>query len=185
MERRLVPITTVRHLTQPNKARTISNCTLFGPLMQLTPQEEQQERENGELLASMMGDNIDPDVARRVLRKHNGNIQKAADAILEGDRGENVVWNSAHSQAGHDLKYLDSPPASNNQHITQVPPSTVIDLTSDEDELSRALHLSMESSQTEIKFGPSDRAPDPAWQVVPSNVSLSLCIILGRIDLTA
>jgi len=153
--------------------------------MQLTPQEEQQERENGELLASMMGDNIDPDVARRVLRKHNGNIQKAADAILEGDRGENVVWNSAHSQAGHDLKYLDSPPASSNQHITQAPPSTVIDLTSDEDELSRALHLSMESSQTEIKFGPSDRAPDPAWQVVPSNVSLSLCIILGRIDLTA
>jgi hypothetical protein len=30
----------------------------------------------------------------------------------------------------------------------------------------------METSQSEVKFGPSERAPDPAWQMVPSNLNV-------------
>ncbi|KAI0038627.1 hypothetical protein FA95DRAFT_1194206 [Auriscalpium vulgare] len=46
-----------------------------------------QEEENITLLTSMMGD-VDPDVVRRVLRKHNGDVQKAASSLLEGDTAE-------------------------------------------------------------------------------------------------
>lgn len=44
------------------------------------------EEENVTFLTSMMGDG-DPEIARRVLRKHNGDMQKAATSILEGDTG--------------------------------------------------------------------------------------------------
>ena len=44
-----------------------------------------------------------------------------------------------------------------------------IDLTGDEDEeLNRAMAMSMEDQGT--TFGPSDRAPNPEWAMVPSNV---------------
>ena len=47
------------------------------------------DEEKVTILTSMMGDG-DPDVARRVLRKHNGDMQKAATSILEGDIGEDT-----------------------------------------------------------------------------------------------
>lgn len=51
----------------------------------------QNEQESVDFLMSMMGDQIsDPEIARRVLRKCNGDMQKAATAILEGDRGEQL-----------------------------------------------------------------------------------------------
>jgi hypothetical protein len=52
--------------------------------------------------------------------------------------------------------------------------SPVIDLTAEEDsdDLSRALKASLET-QSNLKFGPSQRAPDPNWAVVPSNACLS------------
>lgn len=131
--------------------------------MQRTPEEERKEQEDGDLLAAMMGGDLDSEVARRVLRKHNGNLQKAADAILEGDRGEEA-WNTTPSTQV--TSYVD-PKAVN----AQAPPP-VIDLTAAEDDAdySRALQLSMQTSQDEVKFGPSERAPDPAWQMVHSNV---------------
>jgi hypothetical protein len=49
------------------------------------------EEENVTFLTSMMGDG-DPEVARRVLRKHNGDMQKAATSILEGDTGAEDPW---------------------------------------------------------------------------------------------
>ena len=49
------------------------------------------EEEKVTLLTSMMGDG-DPEVARRVLRKHNGDMQKAATSILEGDTGAEDPW---------------------------------------------------------------------------------------------
>ncbi len=52
---------------------------------------EANEEENVTFLTSMMGDG-DPDVARRVLRKHNGDMQKAATSILEGDTGAEDPW---------------------------------------------------------------------------------------------
>jgi hypothetical protein len=47
----------------------------------------QGEQESVDTLTAMMGAS-DPEVARRVLRKYDGDVQKAATAILEGDRGE-------------------------------------------------------------------------------------------------
>ena len=49
------------------------------------------EEEKISLLTSLMGDG-DPEIARRVLRKHNGDMQKAATAILEGDTGVEEPW---------------------------------------------------------------------------------------------
>ena len=47
--------------------------------------------ENVTFLTSMMGDG-DPEIARRVLRKHNGDMNKAATSILEGDTGVEDPW---------------------------------------------------------------------------------------------
>jgi hypothetical protein len=47
----------------------------------------------------------------------------------------------------------------------------LIDLTTDDDEdLSRALKASLQDQGS--TFGPSERAPDPNWAMVPSNVIL-------------
>jgi hypothetical protein len=55
----------------------------------MTAQDNVKEQESVDHLMAMMGDSIsDPEVARRVLRKCDGDLQKAATAILEGDRGE-------------------------------------------------------------------------------------------------
>jgi hypothetical protein len=54
---------------------------------------EVSEEETITILTSMMGDG-DPEIARRVLRKHNGDVQKAATSILEGDTGAENTWPS-------------------------------------------------------------------------------------------
>lgn len=41
--------------------------------------------ESLEFLIAMMGDNIDRNVARRVLDKFNGDVEKAADSLLSGE----------------------------------------------------------------------------------------------------
>ncbi|KAK0469256.1 uncharacterized protein EV420DRAFT_1493348 [Desarmillaria tabescens] len=113
------------------------------------------EEKQMQFLSSMMGDNFSTEVARRVLRKHNGSADKAAEALLAGDEGEDDAVVSIHT-AG----------------TTQ---PTVIDLTGDDnEEVNRAIRMSLNEEETPPpKFGPSNRAPDPAWQVVPSNVSTS------------
>lgn len=65
---------------------------------------------------------------------------------------------------------------------SQTDTAPVIDLTGDDDEdLSRALQASLQDQGT--TFGPSDRAPDPNWAVVPSNVT-TLCILrVALVDL--
>lgn len=57
------------------------------------------ERESIENLQSMMGGELEYDVARRVLLKHAGDIHAAASAILEGDRGEEPI---EHPSVWHD-----------------------------------------------------------------------------------
>lgn len=55
--------------------------------------------------------------------------------------------------------------------------SPAIDLTGDtEDDLSRALAASLEDQGP--VFRPSDRAPDPAWAMVPSNVRYSGILVV-------
>jgi hypothetical protein len=132
-------------------------------------QEEQQEREGVELLSAMMGGDVAADQALRVLRKHQGNVQKAAEAMLGGDRGEDLgsAWTL---QASQETAYTEPKSTAVAPHVPLGSSSTVIDLTNDDDDISRALQMSLETSQGETTFGPSDRAPDPAWQMVPSNV---------------
>lgn len=113
-----------------------------------------------------MGD-LEPEVARRVLRKHHGDVQKAADAILEGDRGEGLGWPPPAEALP---MRPETPLASQVEQIGhQASRSEVIDLTSDDDELSQAMKAST-NPDNESKFGPSDRAPNPNWAIVPSNV---------------
>jgi hypothetical protein len=69
----------------------------------------QEEQESVDILTAMMGDAVsDPEVARRVLRKCDGDVQKAATAILEGDRGEESVPRPTSPVRMNEVKY--SPP---------------------------------------------------------------------------
>ncbi|KDR77055.1 hypothetical protein GALMADRAFT_155717 [Galerina marginata CBS 339.88] len=143
--------------------------------MQLTPEQEQAEKDNGDLLASIA--NVDGEIARRVLRKHNGDMEKAADALFAGDRAE--VWETKHRTTPEQM-YLDG---RNNNSTSSLPalaplPSTsVIDLTADDDDINRAIQMSMQESsqqtQSQPHFGPSERAPHPEWQMVRSNAPVT------------
>ncbi|KAG1743750.1 uncharacterized protein EDB91DRAFT_1247238 [Suillus paluster] len=131
--------------------------------------DDTKESNNIDLLITLMDGGVDHDVARRVLRKFDGDVEKAASAMIEGDRGEETqssLWTS-HSQME-----INQP--------RPLPPSAVrpnspinIDLTGDDDhsdELSRALKASLETASQEApKFGPSERPPDSNWAMVPSN----------------
>ncbi|KAK0236431.1 hypothetical protein EDD85DRAFT_641267 [Armillaria nabsnona] len=115
-----------------------------------------EEESQIQILSSMMGSDFSTEVARRVLRKHNGSSDKAAEALLAGDNGEDDAVVSIHTAGAAQ--------------------PTVIDLTGDDtEEVNRAIRMSLnEEEETALpKFGPSNRAPDPAWQVVPSNASVS------------
>lgn len=69
----------------------------------------QEEQKSVDFLTSMMGDAVsDPEVARRVLRKCDGDVHKAATAILEGDRGEESIQQSASSMSIRVPKYSPS-----------------------------------------------------------------------------
>ena len=49
-----------------------------------------REEETVGVLIGLMGDGFDREVVRRVLRKYDGNVDKAAGALVEGERGEEV-----------------------------------------------------------------------------------------------
>ena len=138
----------------------------------MTPEEVQQEQDGVELLAGMMGGNVGLEEARRVLRKHKGDVQKAADAMLGGDRGQQEEGSSTQ-----DNKSFVEPAASSSgtrQAVqTQGSSGNVIDLTAEDDYTRPNRWENLRSRQQEVKFGPSERPPDPAWQMVPtSNVSV-------------
>ncbi|KAI0718526.1 hypothetical protein C8T65DRAFT_638279 [Cerioporus squamosus] len=127
-----------------------------------------QEQADIETLSAMMGGNLDELHALTLLRKYNNNLEKAASALLEGDTG-------ADDPMYADLPRLEPINAPVIGPGPRTPPPSrpekgVIDLTKDDDEeLARALRASLEDQGT-TQFGPSERAPDPNWAVVPSNV---------------
>ncbi|KAG6889932.1 hypothetical protein C0995_013456 [Termitomyces sp. Mi166 len=128
----------------------------------MTP-EQAKEEEAVVMLAGIMS--VDNDQARRVLRKYKGDVEKAADAILSGDQGDepSSLWppsTESSQDPGYGNPFTDATHAA-----AQSSSSNVIDLTGDDND--RALKLSQ--AQSDIKFGPSERAPDPAWQMVTSN----------------
>ncbi|TFK29498.1 hypothetical protein FA15DRAFT_664043 [Coprinopsis marcescibilis] len=96
--------------------------------------------------------NVDADTAQRVYQKHNGDMNKAAEAIFGGDKGEET-WTQRHNTP-EPSNYYDP----NAVPAVRAPNDSTIDLTGESD-----------SGPT---FGPSNRAPDPNWAVVPSNIEV-------------
>lgn len=133
--------------------------------MQLSLEQERIEQTNGDLLAQIS--NVDTQVARRVLRKFNGDMEKAADALLAGDRA--LDWETKHRNTPEPM-YTDGKDTSTTTGNLPAPSTSVIDLTTDDDEMTRAIQMSMDESSQTPKFGPSDRAPNPEWAMVRSNV---------------
>lgn len=141
--------------------------------MQLSSEQEKLETENSNYLASVV--NVDSELARRMLRKHNGDVAKAADALLTGGDSGVDAW-EPQRRTTPDPMYSDgldttTPTASSIVTPQAIPSSSVIDLTTDDDDLTRAIQMSMEDSSGVVpKFTSSQRAPHPDWQVVRSNV---------------
>jgi hypothetical protein len=169
------------------------------------------ESEHINMLLELTADR-DEERARRVLRKHKGNVDAAAHAMLEGDNGEeawplknadfggkgvlNVPRNTPERDNVHLLpRYVQSKnPAQLN--VAQPPvqqasasDTEIIDLTADDDmdpELKKAIALSLEDEKSRQNdssieqsqtFRRTEREPDPAWAMVPSNavVSFKIC----------
>ncbi|KAL4076724.1 hypothetical protein V8B97DRAFT_2022016 [Scleroderma yunnanense] len=128
--------------------------------------DEVQEDEHVEVLICLMGGDFDREVARRVLRKYEGDLEKAASAMLEGEHGDDLpqLWR-VNSQMDIGTQKQPAVP-------TAVRPNTpVVDLTGDHDgDLQRAMRESMNTLQPQVPvFGPSERSPDPNWAMVPSH----------------
>ncbi|PPQ99320.1 hypothetical protein CVT24_009188 [Panaeolus cyanescens] len=137
--------------------------------MQLTSEQQQLEQEHVDHLASII--QVSPELARKALRKHKGDMEKAADALLAGFTGDEPTANwdkqrrntpEPSSSNAVTVHVPTLPPVSNN---TPVASNNVIDLTG-EDDMTRALQMSIEdSTHSGTMFGPSDRAPNPDWQM--------------------
>ncbi|RXW14577.1 hypothetical protein EST38_g11280 [Candolleomyces aberdarensis] len=113
-----------------------------------------------ELLSSLA--NVEADVARRVLQKHNGNIDEAANALLSGDTGEEPpasTWTQRHNTP--ERRYYDTDPSISITAPLPGGSQSTIDLTD-----------ASTYNTSGTKFGPSNRAPHPEWQMVPSDVAV-------------
>ncbi|KAG6811358.1 hypothetical protein H0H92_007823 [Tricholoma furcatifolium] len=137
----------------------------------MTQVQPMDEEESVAMLAGMMG--VGKDQARRVLRKFKGDVEKAADAMLAGDQGDDepppslTVWPPS-TESSQDPGYID--PFSGGSQTTIQPSSTIIDLTADDSVSTRTVKL--DKTQNNVQFGPSERAPDPAWQMVTTNAPI-------------
>lgn len=215
-----------------------------GTRMHMRP-DELREEEAVDTLTGLMGDGFDREVARRILKKYDGDLEKAGGALLEGERGEEMVGLSGpgaqQGAGGHQIQSQGWPPVASSASssswgsgtqasmlVSQTPqtrmglsdasalggrPNTpVIDLTLEDEDLQRAVQESMNTlhaagssgytpsyspgypslsqvyPQTQREdqmmvqlqqpegpvFGPSERAPDSNWAMVPSHVSVFL-----------
>jgi len=129
--------------------------------MQIMPYispETMEETGQVDFLLEMMGDSVSRTEALRVYRKHKGNVERAADAMVNGDRGGDYDWDPSQSAAAY--SQISPQPSK--------PSNTVIDLTGSDDELQRAMAMSLEREPT---FGPSNRPPDSNWAMVTTNVN--------------
>lgn len=163
----------------------------------------ESEEESITLLQSMMGNDLDREVARRVLIKHSHDLQAAASAILEGDRGEANAWvqndtiDLTDSGALNATRRPNTPlaPTKSEQQIDAglsnfgggAGNTTGRANDEYESDLDKALRMSLEQTNDHNQANagsslrPSDRAPDPNWAVVPSNVSLLIKCHSGTI----
>ncbi|KAG6372901.1 hypothetical protein JVT61DRAFT_7341 [Boletus reticuloceps] len=132
--------------------------------------DEIKEEETVDMLTGLMGEGFDREVTRRILRKYDGNVDKAAGALLEGERGEELIGHTpgpgqiqsqgwpAIQGAGPSASSWSAGPAQTQTPSSQTsqtrldsssalggrPNTPVIDLTLDDDpDLQRAVQESM------------------------------------------
>ena len=150
-----------------------------GAKMHMLP-DEIREEETVDTLTGLMGDGFDREVARRILRKYGGDVEKAAGALIEGERGEELVGSlpATQSAGASASTWSAGPTQSQSQTQTQTstpqtrldapsaalagrPNTPVIDLTLDDDpDLQRAMQESMSTlhsgSQSQMQaYAPS------------------------------
>ncbi|OBZ66914.1 hypothetical protein A0H81_13252 [Grifola frondosa] len=149
------------HFTDPGKGTSMSTQRP----MPATPKEQ----DDVDTLIAMMGGAVESEVALNILRHHNGDVYKAASTLLEN--GDEFSSGGTFPDIPMDTGDAGTsgprtPPPSKPERS-----SPVIDLTAEgEENLSRAMQASLEGH--EPAFGPSTRAPDPSWAMVPSNVEV-------------
>ncbi|KZV64598.1 hypothetical protein PENSPDRAFT_738189 [Peniophora sp. CONT] len=120
-------------------------------------------------ILEVLGD-LDPEVARRFLRQHNGNAENALNALLNENTGEAV------SGLGLDTgpPPLIVPPSS-----PRLRSRSLENVGQEEDQLKEAIRMSLENSPgvgpskerspSPLKLRPSDRQPNDNWAMtVPS-----------------
>lgn len=143
-----------------------------------------QEDQDVDLMVSLSDGKLNEDQARGILRRFNGDINRAMNAIFE--EGESAP----HQAMEVDRRHNNTPGPSTSRQEMETRTQDIIDLTGSEnnkeysqdteplatggfdqgdDDLARALKASLETT-SEAAFQPSDRAPDPQWAMVPSNV---------------
>lgn len=64
--------------------------TLANTNANLNPAELEPEEAAVDMLIGLMGEGFDRAVVRRILTKYDGNVEKAAGALVEGERGEEI-----------------------------------------------------------------------------------------------
>ncbi|THH02020.1 hypothetical protein EW026_g774 [Hermanssonia centrifuga] len=127
----------------------------------------EDERDKMRQIQEIMG--CDDTKALTFLRKKGGNVEQAITAILE-DPGDETIAADVNDDIMSQLRDSAASVAVTSRECSSSH-GGIIDLTGDEDdEMSRALKASLEDQGP--AFGPSNRAPDPNWAVVPSNVEV-------------
>ena len=125
--------------------------------------DEIREEETVDMLTGLMGEGFDREVTRRILRKYDGNVDKAAGALVEGERGEELIghapgpgqsqsqgWPAIQGAGSSASGWPAARPTQTQTPSTQTsgcvgrPSTPVIDLTLDDDpDLQRAMQESM------------------------------------------
>ncbi|KAI0037037.1 hypothetical protein K488DRAFT_39805 [Vararia minispora EC-137] len=134
---------------------------------------DQDEDAKVELLTAMMGGG-DPETTRRVLRKHNGNVDNAAQSLLEGNDAldSNEAGSAPRTPPRMLVLWFDIDARPSKPGIDR--PNEYEDV-----EMTRALRASLEESGIgrgisgqSNQLRPSDRMPDPNWALTTTSLSV-------------
>ncbi|KAI0088313.1 hypothetical protein BDY19DRAFT_994221 [Irpex rosettiformis] len=130
------------------------------------------ERSKIEQIVEIMCGACDPDRVLTFLRRNGGSVDKTITALFDAP-DDDAPTTSGSTELSELRAAASSVVLSHTPWTSQAPSQTgtapCIDLT--DDDLNRALQASLQDQGS--TFGPSDRAPDPSWAVVPSNVAVS------------
>lgn len=147
-----------------------------------------EERAKVQQIMDIMCGACDEDKALTFLRRNSGSVDKAITALFDSatETEPTTSGTADYSELRTAVAGVVAPQTPPGTSFVMIAPrvlqfvcaasqtdkAPVIDLTGDDEddaELSRALKASLEDQGP--TFGPSDRAPDPSWAVVPSDVS--------------